>query len=253
MMGMKTERLLAIILLLQSRGRMSARELAQVFEVSVRTIYRDIDSLCMANVPVASFPGREGGFYLMEGYKMEPMLFTSEEAVSLFLGAGVIEQYRTLDPGQAIVKALAKIEATLPEEYREDIQQARERILFDMSPYFGTGEHPHLQALKDAVLKTHKLRIAYPSHCPFLPEERIVDPYGLVCKAGQWFLIAFCHNQACFLVFPVARIKAVEALDETFQPMAGFDVWGFWQQCVRSLDPGKLLVNINEQRSNDSI
>ena len=171
----------------------------------------------------------------MEGYRIEPMLFTSEEAVSLFLGAGVIEQFRRLDPGQAIVKALAKIEAILPPEHRKDILQARERILFDMSPLFGTGEHTHLDVLRDSVLNNRKLRIEYPSFCQFIPEERILSPYGLVCKAGEWCLIAFCHRQASFLVYHVNRIKAVELLDETFQPMHDFDVRGFWQQYVGSL------------------
>jgi len=234
-MGVKTERLLAIILLLQSRGKMSAKELAQVFDVSVRTIYRDIDSLCVASVPVASHPGREGGFYLMDGYRIEPMLFTGEEAISLFLGAGVIEQYRKLDPGQAIVKALAKIEAILPEEYKGDIQQARKRILFDMAPFFGTGEYTHLQVLRDSVLNSHKLRIEYPSHCQLMPEERSINPYGLVCKAGEWYLIAFCHRQASSFVFHVNRIKAVEVLNESFQPMEDFDVGGFWQRHVGNL------------------
>lgn len=215
---------------------MAARELADIFEVSVRTVYRDVESLCMANVPVASYPGPGGGFCLMEGYQIEPMLFTGEEAVSLFLGASVIEQYRKLDPGQAIVKALAKIEASLPEEYKEDIRRARERILFDMSPFFDTGECTHLEALRDAVLNSRKLHIKYPSHCQLVPEDRLINPYGLVCKAGEWCLIAFCHRQASFVTFRIARIKAIEVLDETFQPMADFDVRGFWERYVRDLE-----------------
>ncbi len=235
-MGMKTERLLAILLLLQSRGRMAASELAEIFEVSVRTIYRDIDSLCLAGVPVASCPGREGGFYLMEGYKMEPMLLSTEEAVSLFLGGSVIQQYPRLDSTQAITKALAKIEALLPEEYKSDIRRAKKRILFDMSPIWSQGKDTHLEVLKNAILSNQKVRLTYPSHCQLIPDERVVNPYGLVCKGGVWNLIAFCHIQAAFVVFLVDRIKAVETLDEAFQPMADFDVRGFWERYVKEIE-----------------
>ena len=236
MMGMKTERLLAILLLLQSRGKTAASELAEIFEVSVRTIYRDIDSLCLAGVPVASCPGREGGFYLMDGYKMEPMLLSTEEAVSLFLGGSVIQQYPRLDSTLAITKALAKIEALLPEEYKSDIHRAKERILFDMSPIWGQGKDTHLEALKDAILSNQKVRITYPSHCRLIPDERVINPYGLVCKGGVWNLIAFCHIQAAFVVFLVERIKAVETSDETFQPMADFDVRGFWERYAKEIE-----------------
>jgi hypothetical protein len=89
---------------------------------------------------------------------------------------------RRLDPGQAIAKALAKIEAILPKEYMEDIRQARDRILFDVAPFFGTGEHPSLEALKAAVVHNWRLRIRYPSHCQLVPSERTVDlpPIGWI-------------------------------------------------------------------------
>jgi predicted DNA-binding transcriptional regulator YafY len=248
MMGMKTERLLAIILLLQSRGKMIASELAEIFEVSVRTIYRDIDSLSLAGVPVASCPGREGGFYLMEGYKMEPMLLSTEEAVSLFLGGSVIQQYPRLDSTQAITKALAKIEALLPEEYKSDIRRAKERILFDMSPIWGKGKDTHLETLKNAILSNQKVRITYPSHCQLIPDERVINPYGLVCKGGVWNLIAFCHAQAAFVVFLVDHIKAVETLDETFQPMADFDIRGFWERYAKGIERA-FQARIEEEES----
>ena len=180
----------------------------------------------------------------MEGYKMEPMLLSTEEAVSLFLGGSVIQQYPRLDSTQAITKAPAwhalgqapgKIEALLPEEYKSDIRRAKERILFDMSPIWSQGEDTHLETLKNAILSNQKARITYPSHCQLIPDERVINPYGLVCKGGVWNLIAFCHIQAAFVVFLVDRIKAVEILDETFHPMADFDVRGFWERYAKEI------------------
>lgn len=167
---------------------------------------------------------------------MEPMLLSTEEAVSLFLGGSVIQQYPRLDSTQAITKALAKIEALLPEGYKNDIRRAKERVLFDMSPIWGQGDDTHLEALKNAILGNQKVRLTYPSHCQLIPNERMINPYGLVCKGGVWNLIAFCHEQAAFVVFLVDRIKAVEPLDETFQPMADFDVRGFWERYVKEIE-----------------
>ena len=138
----------------------------------------------------------------MDGYKMEPMLLSTEEAVSLFLGGSVIQQYPRLDSTQAITKApawhalpalergspggqaLAKIEALLPEEYKSDIRRAKEHILFDMSPIWGAGKDTHLETLKNAILSNQKVRITYPSHCQLIPDERLVNPYAWPVKEG---------------------------------------------------------------------
>jgi predicted DNA-binding transcriptional regulator YafY len=116
-MGWKTERLLAIILLLQSRGRLTARELSKILEVSCRTIYRDIQSLSIAGVPVCESPGPRGGYTLPENYAIEPTLFTQDEVVSLVLGGSVIAQYRHLDIAGSAKSALLKIESCLPSVY----------------------------------------------------------------------------------------------------------------------------------------
>ena len=124
----------------------------------------------------------------------------------------------------------------MPKGYKSDIRRAKERILFDMSSIWGQGEDAHLETLKNAILSNQKVRITYPSHCQLIPDERVINPYGLVCKGGVWNLIAFCHQQAAFVVFLVDRIKAVETLDESFQPMADFDVRGFWERYVKEIE-----------------
>src|SRR5579859_5625116 len=114
----KTERLVAITLLLQSRGKMTADRLADILDVSVRTIYRDMDTLSLAHVPISMDYGPGGGYYLPDGYRIDPMIFTSEEAVALALGGAVAGDYRLFESGDGLRRALFKLEAALPEEYR---------------------------------------------------------------------------------------------------------------------------------------
>lgn len=233
---MKTERLLGILLLLQSQKILTAKKLAEIFEVSLRTIYRDINSLCLAKVPVIALPGPEGGYSLMEGYKINPSLFTSEEAISLFLGGSVIEQ---VGPKRAVRQALIKIESILPEEYKEEIREAQRSILFDMTSWFGKKDEKHLVPLHEAILENRQVEILYPSHCQLMEEERSIDPYGLICKAGIWYLAAFCHLRGDFRTFRVDRIKKVNVSDARFIPAENFDVGKYWKQAVEGYEQRK--------------
>src|ERR671927_836201 len=114
----KTERLVAITLLLQAGGKMTAERLAGILDVSVRTIYRDMDALSLAHVPVSMDKGPGGGFYLPEDYRLDPSTFTSEEAVALALGGSIADGYQIFESGDGLRRALVKLEASLPEEYR---------------------------------------------------------------------------------------------------------------------------------------
>jgi len=233
---MKTERLLGIILLLQSRKTLTAEKLAEIFEVSPRTIYRDINSLCLAKVPIVSLPGPEGGYSLMEGYRIDPTLFTTDEAVSLFMGGSVIEQ---VDPTAKIKNALIKIESVLPEAYKEEISRTKETILFDMTSWFGKKDERYLDLLRQAVTEKRQAEILYPSHCQLIQEKRKIDPYGLICKAGVWYLAAFCHLRDDFRTFRVDRIRGVKVLDNKFTPSEGFDIGQYWKQAVKGYEQRK--------------
>src|SRR5437588_1496781 len=155
----RTERLVAIALLLQARGRMTAERLAQIMDVSVRTIYCDMDALSLAHVPVTMDKGPGGGFYLPEDYRLDPTTFTSEEAVALALGGSIADGYRIFENGDGLRRALVKLEASLPEEYRADVQAARERLLFDASSWYrrpATTPDTHLETLRAALWSTRQ-------------------------------------------------------------------------------------------------
>ncbi|HAV42719.1 TPA: hypothetical protein DCX15_01700 [bacterium] len=244
---MKTERLLGIALFLQSYKKLTAKKLAEIFEVSIRTIYRDINSLCLAKVPVVALPGPEGGYSLMEGYKLTPNLFTSKELISLFLGGSVIEQ---VDPKAAIKQALIKIESILPEEPRREIREARKSILFDMTSWFGAKREDYLENLREAIFKRKGLLIAYPSHSRLASEERRISPYGLICKAGVWYLAAYCYKRRHVRTFRVDRIEKVEELEESFVIPGDFDVNRYWKESVKAYEEkqGEYHVKIKVDR-----
>ena len=227
---MKAARLLAITLLLQARGRMTASELAEVLEVTPRTIYRDIVALGEARVPVVAESGAEGGYSLPEGYRVDPMLFSGEEAVALAMGGAVLRGLQGGAMGGSLQQALAKIEASLPPEYREDVRAGRERFLFDAAGWYAGVREPEVQlpALRAAVLHGRRVRLAYRGRAAAECESRDADPLGLVYKAGTWYLVAFCLSRDALRTFRVDRIAAVEQLAIPRAAYPDFDLARYW-------------------------
>jgi predicted DNA-binding transcriptional regulator YafY len=166
-MGWKTERLLAITLLLQgSKKYLTANDLAKILEVSKRTIYRDIQSLSIAGVPIIESPGPHGGYTLSEDYKLDFGLFTKDETVSLFLGTTMIEQYSPLNLAKTAKSALIKIKSYLPQDYKKYIQSVKEKIIFDISTL---TENTYLKILENAIFKHKRLKINYKTNCKIPP------------------------------------------------------------------------------------
>ena len=239
----KTERLVAISLLLQARGKMTAQRLADILGVSTRTIYRDITSLSLAHVPVSMDYGPGGGYYLPDDYHFESAIFTREEAVSLVLSADIAGNYSLFAGDDRLHRALFKLEAALPEEYRSDVQAARERIIIDRTEWYNNAASPpFLETIRSSVLEAHRLDILYPcdSSCSNSPlaQWRSVEPYGLVFKGlsrrhsrtGVWYLVAYCLTCRRFVTFRVGYIEDVKVREErsTFDP--GFDLEAYWQK-----------------------
>ncbi len=233
----KTERLVAITLLLQARGKMTAERLAGILDVSVRTIYRDMDALSLAHVPVSMDYGPGGGYFLPDDYQIERASFTSDEVIALALGGAITEGSRLFADGDGLRRALFKLEATLPEEYREEVRAARERILFDTTPWYHhafTSEH--LDAIRAAVWTAKQIDLFYPrSGTPGL-EWRRVEPHGLVCKAGVWYLVAYCQARQDFRTFRVDRVRAVTLTDDITTPRPGFDLQTYWVESRRRFE-----------------
>src|SRR5947209_16640370 len=195
----KTERLVAITLLLQARGKMTAQQLAHILDVSTRTIYRDVDALSLAHIPVSMDYGPGGGYYLPNNYRIEPTSFTREEVISLVLGGAMAENYSLFADDSDLHRALLKLEAALPEEYRADVRAARERILFDTTAWYNhSTTTAYLETLRSALWGGHQLDILYPDAATNGAQWLRVEPYGLVYKGvsrphmrtGVWYLVA---------------------------------------------------------------
>jgi len=234
----KTERLVAITLLLQARGKMTAHHLADVLGVSQRTIYRDMDALSLAHVPVSMDYGPGGGYYLPDDYRFDSTLFTREEAVSLMLGVAMAGNYSLFADDDDLHRALLKLEAALPEGYRADISAARQRILFDTAAWYSRPTTTaFLETIRSALWGAHQLDILYPGVSLAQSEWRRIDPYGLVYKGvsrrhvrtGIWYLVAFCHCCRSFNAFRVSFIEDVKVSAEKVIVQPDFDLRTYWE------------------------
>lgn len=242
----KTERLVAITLLLQARGKMTAKHLASILDVSTRTIYRDIDALSLAHVPVSMDYGPSGGYYLPSDYRFEPANFTREEVISLVLGGAMAGNYSLFADDDDLHRALLKLEATLPEEYRADIRSARERILFDTTAWYNQATTTvYLETIRAALWGAYQLDILYPGlemngNARWLR----VEPYGLVYKGislphirtGVWYLVAFCQRCQAFCTFRVRHIEDVKMSDEPITSRPDFDLHTYWEEAREHLE-----------------
>lgn len=217
----KTDRLLAIVLKLQSSGGMRAEDLAAFFETSKRTIYRDIQALSEAGVPVVATPGQ--GYALLEGYFLPPLSFSSEEAIMLLLGTEYLAQNFD-DRYQAGARAAAlKIEGVLPPAMAKEVSLLKNSFRFVPHP----TENPDLlKELRRAVLEQKTVRFRYHSRdsqvSKELPAEREADPYGLVFVEGAWYVPAFCHLRQAVRSFRLDRLEDLTVTSKTFTRLPGF-------------------------------
>jgi predicted DNA-binding transcriptional regulator YafY len=222
---MRADRLLSILLLLQAKGKMTAQELAMELEVSERTIYRDMDALSFAGVPVYGEAGHKGGYALVDNYRTDLTGMTRDELRALFM-LGNLAPIADLGVGKELSGALLKISASSSPSHHFDEGKIRQRFLFD-STWWGRGEEqvPHLQVVQQAVWENRKLRITY--HPLFSVEIRChVAPYALVAKAGRWYLV-FERNDS-FHVQRVNDLLEVRMTEESFVRPSNFDLEAFW-------------------------
>jgi predicted DNA-binding transcriptional regulator YafY len=224
---MRASRLVSLLLLLQSRGRMTAQELADELEVSLRTIYRDVESLSAAGVPVYADRGPAGGYRLLDGYRTRLTGLTAEEAESLFL-TGLPGPAAELGLGTVLAAAELKLMAALPRQLAERAGRIRERFHLDAPGWFHDGgPGPYLNTVADAVWKQRRLHMRYRRWKTPTDITRTVDPLGLVLKAGSWYLVGRSDGDA--RTYRVDRILALQMLEEEFERPAGFDLTEFWR------------------------
>jgi predicted DNA-binding transcriptional regulator YafY len=218
-------RLITLIFLLQNQPNQKAAELAEKLGVSLRTVHRYFEMLDEMGIPIYAERGPYGGFSLMRGYKMPPLVFTLEEAVALVLGTGMVEElwgelYRESARG-----ALAKLENLLPEEQVREVAWARGSLV-------ATGMHrsdlekltPTLEKLRRAIREHRSVNMNYQSAQLPHPIQRGLDPYALVHRWGWWYVIGLCHLRKDFRTFRVDRISEIVLSDATFNVPAEFDL-----------------------------
>lgn len=224
-MGHVATRLLSLILLLQSRSNWKAAELANEFNVSERTIHRYMGMLDEMGIPIYSERGPYGGFSLVRGYKLPPLLFTAEEATVLYMGANLIGELWGQTYEEAVTAATAKLDNVLPDALRHKVDQARRSLAIatltqrDYRPWDAT-----IHTLRQCIEERHQVRMVYYSSARREHSQRIVSPYGLVLQWGLWYLVAYCHWRQAVRIFRVDRIARTEPLSQGYEIPTGFDV-----------------------------
>jgi predicted DNA-binding transcriptional regulator YafY len=226
----RADRLVAELLILQARGRVTVAELAQELEVSERTARRDLEALSAAGVPVYSQAGRGGGWSLVGGARTDLTGLTAAEARTLFLVAGP-----SASATPQVKAALRKLVRALPEPFRASAEAAASAVVLDPSSWDRTPPSPpeHLETLQRAVVDGVRVRIVYAGRDRPVT-ERTIHPLGLVAKASVWYLVA--GTDAGLRTFRVGRIRSVEVTDEPVERPEGFDLEETWRSIVDSLD-----------------
>lgn len=224
---MRADRLINILILLQSRGKMTAKQLAKELEVSVRTILRDMDALTHAGIPVVSERGKNGGWRLFDHYRSRLSGLTIDEIKSLFL-APSSELLNDLGLEKGAIDARQKLLAAIPGTFRDEAQTIWECIYIDNGSWRQSNAKNHdLQTVQKAIWERRKLRIDYQ---PINGEQeiRVVEPLGLVLKGSKWYLVALRNGQ--MRNYRVSRIQHAKVEKETFQRPSHFDLKTYWEQ-----------------------
>jgi predicted DNA-binding transcriptional regulator YafY len=229
---MRASRLVTLLLLLQTRGRMTAAELAQELEVSERTVHRDVDALGEAGVPIYAERGPHGGVQLVEGYRTRLTGMTGDEAEALFL-SGLPGPAAELGLGTVVTAARLKVLAALPSELRVRASRLVERFYLDAAGWFRGGDSvPHLAAVAEAVWEGRRLWIEYERDD--VRVERVLEPLGLVLKAGTWYAVASVEGE--IRTYRLSRVTAARPLDERFERPDGFDLASHWAESIAAYE-----------------
>ncbi len=244
---MRATRLVSLLLLLQTRGQLTAAEIAGRLDVSIRTVHRDVESLAAAGVPVDAVRGPAGGYRLAGGYRTRLTGLTADEAEALF-AAGMPGPAAELGLGGELAAARLKLLAALPHEFQERATRASRLFHLDTRGWFRAEDRvPHLPALAAAVWQGCRARIRYREGGDVV--QRTIDPLGLVLKGGAWYLVA--RRSAGMRVYRVSRVASVRSLEETFDRPSEFELAGFWEQWSRSFEETLPRVQVTVRVTED--
>lgn len=212
---MKVDRLVSIIMILLDKKRIGAQELADMFEVSPRTIYRDIDAINMAGIPVRSTSGVGGGFEIMPEYKIDKNVFSNSDLTAILMG---LSSLSNMIRGNELVNALAKVRSFIPANRAKDIEFKTNQIHIDLSPWMGNKNiQPYLEIIKTAIQENKLLSFEYIDRYGN-KTERTAEPYQLVLKSSHWYWQGYCRKRNDFRLFKLSRTSNLHMQEEIFIP-----------------------------------
>lgn len=218
-------RLITLIMLLQRQPNQSAAQLAQVLNVSVRTVQRYITMLDDMGIPVYAERGPYGGYALVRGYRMPPLIFTPEEAAAVYLGTSLLEEVWGRLYQEAAHGALAKLDNVLPDEQRREVAWARQAVLSIGTNWTNPNlSIPFVEQLLEAIRGRQRVCMHYRSRTQAEPAQRVVDPYKLVSRWGRQYCIGYCHLRQAPRTFRLDRLSGLDLLDETFDELPDFNI-----------------------------
>lgn len=208
---MKIDRLVSIIMILLERKKISASELAEMFEVTPRTIYRDIEAISLAGVPIVTYPGVNGGIGIMDEYKIDKKIFTKSDVETLLIG---LSSMSSAFSKEEIKCTLAKIKGLFPEEHIKEIELKSNQISIDLTPWIGNKDlKSNLEQIKKAMNDKKILRFNY-FDSKGKKSNRKVEPYQLVLKESNWYLQGYCISKQDFRIFKLSRISDIKVIEE---------------------------------------
>ncbi|MEL6524130.1 MAG: YafY family protein [Chloroflexota bacterium] len=247
---MRADRLLSIMLLLRANNGMTASVLAQKLEVSTRTIYRDMDALSMAGVPVYTLRGEQGGCFLDEGYRLSLQDLTPTELESLFVqqSANALQDLGLQRPSE---DSRLKLLAALPRQQQQSIQQFQNRLYVDTQGWFHQAEDTtYLADFQEAIWTTHKIQVTYTR---FNGEQvnTVIAPYGLVMKANIWYIVAQPDNRDAPRIYRLSRIGTVKRLPHTVTVPPDFDLQAYWHAQQASFKKSLAMLTVEVRVTND--
>lgn len=246
---MRTDRLVAVLLLLQRRERVTAAEVARELEVSERTARRDLDALSLAGVPVYSVQGRGGGWRLVGGARTDLSGLTANEARALFLVAGPASAATP-----AVKAALRKLVHALPEPFRDQAEAAASSSVTDPQRWgasrAGHRPPPFLDELQDAVIRGVQVRLGYVDS-KGAETRRTVHPLGVVAKGPSWYLVA--GTEAGRRTFRIDRVSSVDPTDDPVLRPEGFDLAESWREIADEVDRRRTPLEVQALCTPDGI
>jgi len=239
---MKMDRLVSIILVLLDKERISAQELANMFEVSPRTIYRDIDTINMAGIPVHATSGVGGGFEIMQKYKIDKRFFSVADLSAILMG---LSNLSNMIQGHELVNALAKVKSFIPVDSAKDIELKANQIYVDLSPWMGNRSiQPYLDMIKTALQESRLLSFKYADRYGN-KTTRTAEPYQLVLKGSHWYWQGYCHKRNDFRLFKLSRTSNLQIQKKIFTPRDYPKPWLDFADVLSSMQT-KIKIRIHQ-------